>query len=79
MLGPYLDKGMESARRNVQAEPFLKQLGYFAIGSPAPPQFADQIAMRFQLGAWWLGRQIGKIGDELIAFQMGGGLLKNHD
>jgi hypothetical protein len=70
---------MESARSNVQPEPLSEQLGNFAIGSPAPPQLADQFAVGFKFGTWRLGGQIGKSGDGLIAFQICGGLLKNHD
>jgi len=51
MLGPYLDKGMESARRNVQAEPFMEETRNFTVRSPFAPQLTDQFAVGFELRA----------------------------
>ena len=79
MLGPNLDKGMESARSNVEPEPLMEEMRNFTIRAPFAPQLTDQFAVGFKFGTWRLGGQIGKSGDGLIAFQICGWLLKNHD
>ena len=60
MLGTHFYKGMERAGSNVEAQFLMEEPGDLAIGTPFPPQFPDQFAVRFEFGAWRFGWKAGE-------------------
>jgi hypothetical protein len=55
MLCRHIHERMKRARCNIQPESLLKEARDIAVGLSLPAQFADQVSMGFQLGAWRFG------------------------
>jgi hypothetical protein len=49
MLCPDLHEGVQSAWRDIQAKPFVEQLGDLAVRAPFAAEFANQFAVWFEL------------------------------
>lgn len=78
MLCPHFYERMKRARCNVQTEALLKEACDIAVGLSFPAQFADQVSMGFQLGAWKLGREVGKPGKNNLRVSIRGGRKRMH-
>src|ERR1035441_7262708 len=78
MLCAHLHKRVKRARRHVQSEPLLKEARNIAVGLSLPAQFANQVSMGFQLGAWRFGRKVGKPGKNDLRISIRCGRKRMH-
>src|ERR1700728_1114187 len=78
MLCPHLHERMKRARCNIKNKGLLKEARDIAVGLSFPAQFADQVSMGFQLGAWRFGREVGKPGKNDLRVSIRGGRKRMH-